>query len=153
MRENWSPGSGPAGRTGPGEKPNRKWVRLSTVAGYLLSVSLAAVLLGVYYGLIWTPGPPRNWTRTGERTWTQTEPGTGSGAADRLIDREGPVHQSESHVTGGDHRSNQITSDASPGQTPGPPGLLRAPTRRSEQGRTGTGRGRGVETVFKNFDV
>lgn len=35
---------------------NRKWVRLATVAAYVLSVSVAAVVLAVYYSLIWRPG-------------------------------------------------------------------------------------------------
>ncbi|CAN0054210.1 unnamed protein product [Lampetra planeri] len=34
---------------------NRKWVRLATVLVYVLSVSLAAIILAVYYCLIWRP--------------------------------------------------------------------------------------------------
>uniref|UniRef100_A0A4W3KDL8 InaF motif containing 2 n=1 Tax=Callorhinchus milii TaxID=7868 RepID=A0A4W3KDL8_CALMI len=36
-------------------KTNKKWVRLATVLAYVLSVSLAAVILAVYYSLIWKP--------------------------------------------------------------------------------------------------
>ncbi|XP_040189518.1 endochitinase A-like [Rana temporaria] len=36
-------------------KTNQKWVRLATVFAYVLSVSLAAILLAVYYSLIWKP--------------------------------------------------------------------------------------------------
>ncbi|KAM4633511.1 uncharacterized protein ACJ7VT_018979 [Polymixia lowei] len=36
-------------------KTNKKWVRLATVLVYVLSVSLAAVILAVYYSLIWKP--------------------------------------------------------------------------------------------------
>nr|XP_056707849.1 putative transmembrane protein INAFM2 [Euleptes europaea] len=43
-------------------KTNKKWVRLATVLAYVLSVSLAAIVLAVYYSLIWQPvrggGPP-----------------------------------------------------------------------------------------------
>ncbi|KAM4712636.1 uncharacterized protein FYW61_019921 [Anableps anableps] len=82
MREkkSWTAGFGPAGRRKPatytGEKKaqllakaNRKWVRLATVVGYVLAVSLAAVLLAVYYGFFWRPtsspgpGPGSNGTR------------------------------------------------------------------------------------------
>ncbi|KAM5129568.1 uncharacterized protein ACMZJ9_020089 [Mantella aurantiaca] len=45
-------------------KTNQKWVRLATVFAYVLSVSLAAILLAVYYSLIWKPvrtrGEPAN---------------------------------------------------------------------------------------------
>lgn len=62
----WTPGFGPAERGKPatytGEKKakwvaksNKKWVRLATVVAYVLSVSLAAVILAVYYSLIWRP--------------------------------------------------------------------------------------------------
>lgn len=36
-------------------KTNKKWVRLATVFAYVLSVSLAAVILAIYYSLIWKP--------------------------------------------------------------------------------------------------
>ncbi|XP_056350104.1 putative transmembrane protein INAFM2 [Oenanthe melanoleuca] len=36
-------------------KTNKKWVRLATVLAYVLSVSLAAIVLAVYYSLIWQP--------------------------------------------------------------------------------------------------
>ncbi|CAK6982440.1 uncharacterized protein LOC128377374 [Scomber scombrus] len=62
----WTPGFGPAERGKPatytGEKKakwvaksNKKWVRLATVVVYVLSVSLAAVILAIYYSLIWRP--------------------------------------------------------------------------------------------------
>uniref|UniRef100_A0A3B1IZB2 InaF motif containing 2 n=1 Tax=Astyanax mexicanus TaxID=7994 RepID=A0A3B1IZB2_ASTMX len=34
---------------------NKKWVRLATVFAYVLSVSLAAIILAIYYSLIWKP--------------------------------------------------------------------------------------------------
>ncbi|XP_034713785.1 uncharacterized protein LOC117935604 [Etheostoma cragini] len=36
-------------------KTNKKWVRLATVFAYILSVSLAAIILAIYYSLIWKP--------------------------------------------------------------------------------------------------
>lgn len=39
-------------------KTNKKWVRLATVFAYVLSVSLAAIILAVYYSLIWKPTSP-----------------------------------------------------------------------------------------------
>lgn len=73
---NWAPGLGASERGKPatytGEqkaklvaKANKKWVRLATVVVYVLSVSLAAVLLAVYYSLIWKPTP--GLTRTGDQ--------------------------------------------------------------------------------------
>lgn len=36
-------------------KPNKKCVRLATVVAYVICVSLAAIILAVYYSLIWRP--------------------------------------------------------------------------------------------------
>uniref|UniRef100_A0AAZ3SBV3 Transmembrane protein INAFM2 n=1 Tax=Oncorhynchus tshawytscha TaxID=74940 RepID=A0AAZ3SBV3_ONCTS len=36
-------------------KTNKKWVRLATVFAYVLSVSLGAIILAIYYNLIWKP--------------------------------------------------------------------------------------------------
>ncbi|KAA0711665.1 putative transmembrane protein INAFM2 [Triplophysa tibetana] len=36
-------------------KTNKKWVRLATVFAYVLSVSLAAIILAIYYSLLWKP--------------------------------------------------------------------------------------------------
>ena len=36
-------------------KTNKKWVRLATVLAYVLSVSLAAIVLAIYYSLLWDP--------------------------------------------------------------------------------------------------
>lgn len=36
-------------------KTNKKWVRLATVFAYVLSVSLAAIILAIYYSLLWQP--------------------------------------------------------------------------------------------------
>lgn len=58
-------GESPGG-SGLSEGPRGRWLRLAPVCAYFLCVSLAAVLLAVYYGLIWVPtrahaapaGPP-----------------------------------------------------------------------------------------------
>ena len=36
-------------------KTNKKWVRLATVFAYVLSVSLAAIVLAIYYSFLWKP--------------------------------------------------------------------------------------------------
>ena len=36
-------------------KSNKKWIRLATVLAYVLSVSLAAIVLAIYYSVMWTP--------------------------------------------------------------------------------------------------
>ncbi|KAK2184314.1 hypothetical protein NP493_270g01000 [Ridgeia piscesae] len=36
-------------------KTNRKCIRLATVLAYVVSVSLAAVVLAIYYSLVWSP--------------------------------------------------------------------------------------------------
>lgn len=34
---------------------NKKWVKVITVITYIISVSAAAVFLGLYYKLVWSP--------------------------------------------------------------------------------------------------
>ncbi|XP_021513364.1 putative transmembrane protein INAFM1 [Meriones unguiculatus] len=46
------------GAAGLSEGPRGRWLRLAPVCAYFLCVSLAAVLLAVYYGLIWVPTRP-----------------------------------------------------------------------------------------------
>ncbi|KAK3093063.1 hypothetical protein FSP39_010637 [Pinctada imbricata] len=36
-------------------KTNKKWVRLATVLAYVLAVSLAAIVLAIYYCFLWDP--------------------------------------------------------------------------------------------------
>ena len=47
--------TGDKGKTKMATKTNKKWVRLATVLAYVLSVSLAAIVLAIYYSLIWNP--------------------------------------------------------------------------------------------------
>ncbi|XP_036915338.1 putative transmembrane protein INAFM1 [Sturnira hondurensis] len=51
-------GSESPGGSGLSEGPRGRWLRLAPVCAYFLCVSLAAVLLAVYYGLIWVPTRP-----------------------------------------------------------------------------------------------
>nr|XP_057946699.1 putative transmembrane protein INAFM2 [Doryrhamphus excisus] len=72
-------------------KTNKKWVRLATVFAYVLSVSLAAIILAIYYSLIWKPtsassassgkpgtpegvtAPPPNITANNVTEWNSTQ--------------------------------------------------------------------------------
>ncbi|XP_014352259.1 uncharacterized protein LOC106706205 [Latimeria chalumnae] len=54
-------------------KTNKKWVRLATVFAYVLSVSLAAIILAVYYSLIWKP--VRSASNTTSQLGSSTKPG------------------------------------------------------------------------------
>lgn len=38
-------------------KPNKKAIRILTVAAYMLCVSLAAIMLSLYYVFFWNPNP------------------------------------------------------------------------------------------------
>ncbi|KAI4875135.1 hypothetical protein NFI96_000862 [Prochilodus magdalenae] len=66
-------------------KTNKKWVRLATVFAYVLSVSLAAIILAVYYSLIWKPAAATGPLGTSGNSDTSapsnvtTDAGTGSG--------------------------------------------------------------------------
>lgn len=64
-------------------KTNKKWVRLATVLAYVLSVSLAAIVLAVYYSLIWQPvrggaGPAAN---SSSQPHASPPPSSGPGSA------------------------------------------------------------------------
>ncbi|XP_060908872.1 putative transmembrane protein INAFM2 [Labrus mixtus] len=82
MRDPWSWTGGPGGRgraaSYTGERrarletrANKKWVRLVTVLVYVLTVSLAATVLVLYYSLIWKPTAGPGLTRTGTRAKTE----------------------------------------------------------------------------------
>uniref|UniRef100_A0A3Q1HI57 Uncharacterized protein n=1 Tax=Anabas testudineus TaxID=64144 RepID=A0A3Q1HI57_ANATE len=57
-------------------KTNKKWVRLATVFAYVLSVSLAAIILAIYYSLIWKPTSASSSTEK-PREVTPTRPRAG----------------------------------------------------------------------------
>lgn len=75
-------------------KTNKKWVRLATVFAYVLSVSLAAIILAIYYSLIWSPHKTNNSTTTTAATaipipTTATASGNGT---DSNSTQETPIH-------------------------------------------------------------
>lgn len=91
----WTPAFGPAERGKPATytgdkkarlvaKANKKWVRLATVVVYVLSVSLAAVILAVYYSLLWRPTAGPGLTQTGT-----VEPGAADSRTE-IDDEAGP---------------------------------------------------------------
>ncbi|KAI9563331.1 hypothetical protein GHT06_010792 [Daphnia sinensis] len=49
------PGENNGVKSGPGDEKNSKFIRLFTVVAYVCSVSIAAVLLSLYYFFIWDP--------------------------------------------------------------------------------------------------
>ena len=54
--------TGEKNKTKMAAKTNKKWVRLATVLAYVLSVSLAAIVLAIYYSLVWKPELPNTTT-------------------------------------------------------------------------------------------
>lgn len=46
---------GVSGKSKKQNKTNKKWIRLATVLVYVMSVSLAAIVLAIYYSTIWKP--------------------------------------------------------------------------------------------------
>lgn len=146
---NWTPVFGPAERGKPATytgdkkaklvaKAKQKWVRLATVVVYVLSVSLAAVILAVYYSLIWKPtaGPGLIRTGTGEpgATTSRTEMKTSEpGSAENQTNCSNNT-TSVSTVT---HRTG--SEKASPGdsaQVPTVPSTEPTGTPRAGQGVT-----------------
>ncbi|KAL0169482.1 hypothetical protein M9458_034078, partial [Cirrhinus mrigala] len=76
-------------------KTNKKWVRLATVFAYVLSVSLAAIILAIYYSLIWSPHQSRNTTTITTTTTAAgaAMPTTASGnGTDSNSTQETPIH-------------------------------------------------------------
>ncbi|KAK2498928.1 hypothetical protein MC885_015358 [Smutsia gigantea] len=87
-------------------KTNKKWVRLATVFAYVLSVSLAAIVLAVYYSLIWQPvgagtsggaaGPPlggSNATGPSGTSGTTTAGSNATGSSRHEAPRQAPPLQ------------------------------------------------------------
>ena len=63
-------------------KTNKKWVRLATVLAYVLAVSLAAIVLAIYYSLIWEPKLKTTTISPASSTLGVTDPGDGSSFAE-----------------------------------------------------------------------
>ncbi|XP_016099772.1 uncharacterized protein [Sinocyclocheilus grahami] len=66
-------------------KTNKKWVRLATVFAYVLSVSLAAIILAIYYSLIWSPN------KSGPNTTTTTTTASANGTESNSTQAT-PIH-------------------------------------------------------------
>lgn len=68
-------------------RTNHQWVRLATVFAYLLSVSLAAIILAIYYSLIWKPTPAGSSSRRPEvsvmscASWAMNDPQNSSSSS------------------------------------------------------------------------
>lgn len=128
---NWSPGRGavpvrgrPATSTVDQKAQNQKWVRLATVVSYVLSVSLAAVVLAVYYSLIWKPSPGPGLTRTGDPGPNQNRTMCEDGLCDSSWGRSALTHtdtRTDSR-TGGQTGSDVNLQTTGPGPADsGPP--------------------------------
>ncbi|XP_066550766.1 uncharacterized protein LOC136717178 [Amia ocellicauda] len=95
-------------------KTNKKWVRLATVFAYVLSVSLAAIILAIYYSLIWKPTSASTATAAPNTPHTATtsslaptENGTSSNQTDLISATDAPGS------TGAMGSDQQSTSDGS----------------------------------------
>lgn len=115
-------------------KTNKKWVRLATVFAYVLSVSLAAIILAIYYSLIWKPTSSAKPDHTNNSTTnnsennngTQTDPnvnGTGSEFNKTRQTREARSLSKSAHSESGDlykytlaHISDRQTDVKAPSQ-------------------------------------
>ena len=66
--------TGDKNKTKMAAKTNKKWVRLATVLAYVLSVSLAAIVLAIYYSLMWNPDIklPKSTTTTSSNMYPTT---------------------------------------------------------------------------------
>uniref|UniRef100_A0A8C8STL6 InaF motif containing 1 n=1 Tax=Pelusios castaneus TaxID=367368 RepID=A0A8C8STL6_9SAUR len=80
------PGAGEGLLLGGGRAPPR-WLRIATVCAYFLCVSLAALLLVIYYGLVWAPRGPGTENGTEPRPG---RPGLPAPAAPGLCNNSGP---------------------------------------------------------------
>lgn len=80
-------------------RTNHQWVRLATVFAYLLSVSLAAIILAIYYSLIWKP--------TAGSSSRQPEVSVMSCASWSITDPQNITSAAESHLS---HTNSTDTS-------------------------------------------
>ncbi|KAE8587624.1 hypothetical protein XENTR_v10022041 [Xenopus tropicalis] len=88
-------------------KTNQKWVRLATVFAYVLSVSLAAIILAIYYSLIWKP------VRSGGDVGNGQEVSTFSSNSTTVVFDETPlvINASEDSVKQSSVRDEIIAGD------------------------------------------
>ncbi|XP_067413343.1 putative transmembrane protein INAFM1 [Emydura macquarii macquarii] len=137
---------------GGGRAPPR-WLRVATVCAYFLCVSLAALLLVIYYGLVWAPRGPAAENGTEPRPGG---PGPQALPAPRLCNHSGPgqraLEAAEPGARAGGWARRKRGSQPAPeerGPTsatprgPGERGPPAAPLEQGPGGRTGWRGGEG----------
>ncbi|TSR99394.1 putative transmembrane protein INAFM2 [Bagarius yarrelli] len=119
-------------------RTNQQWVRLATVFAYVLSVSLAAVILAIYYSLIWKPTPsgfssrPPQMSVMSCASWSINDSQNSTSAADlshnnaSLPDMQENITTTTTITTAAAVWSVANTAEPSPGSTDAQPS--RAPT-------------------------
>lgn len=91
-------------------KQNKKMVRVVTVIIYVFSVSLAAIMLSLYYGFFWK-APPYNPTNTPPRRSQITDNVTSNKTACSCVDPHGRCHPTQlpahptTHTTNSSHHT------------------------------------------------
>ncbi|KAG7316301.1 hypothetical protein KOW79_019842 [Hemibagrus wyckioides] len=117
-------------------RTNQQWVRLATVFAYVLSVSLAAIILAIYYSLIWKPTSSGSSSRRPEMSvmscasWSITESQNSTHAADLSHTNNtnaSSLETQENNTTTAWLVALQSTAEPSPGSTDAQPS--RAPTQ------------------------
>ncbi|XP_041660872.1 putative transmembrane protein INAFM2 [Cheilinus undulatus] len=110
-------------------RANKKWVRLATVLLYILTVSLAAVVLVLYYSLIWTPTAAPGLTRTGASGTTTSGTRTKESSAYNP-NSAGPDHSSQYPSTRAARPSQDQVGSSSPAliSTAAPPVTVEDPS-------------------------
>ncbi|KAM9435711.1 uncharacterized protein Hap1MRO34_001783 [Clarias gariepinus] len=123
-------------------RTNQHWVRLATVFAYVLSVSLAAIILAVYYSLIWKPTAP------GSSPRRPVIPGCASGAITKDAQNTSAASDADlSHTNSTDTPSSSSPSSSSSWLDPTDPSWRsssdappsRAPPSRAPPGHTPAG--------------
>lgn len=120
-------------------KTNKKWVRLATVFAYVLSVSLAAIILAIYYSLIWKPtsasssvvrpGLPEG-VSVASNLSTKTTPSTLANSTDTKSTQTGPLLLNVTSKTGliSDPQAETKAQVFNWGDIPKNPGVLSGDT-------------------------
>lgn len=103
-------------------RTNHQWVRLATVFAYLLSVSLAAIVLAIYYSLIWKPTTGSS-SRHPEvsvmscASWSITDPQNSTSAAESNLSHTNSTDTSKhENITGTWSEPSHGPTDAQPAQ-------------------------------------
>lgn len=128
-------------------KTNKKWVRLATVFAYVLSVSLAAIILAIYYSLIWKPttassagSKPETTTTANISTnvsSTTNGPDTYSTQLDLALNDTGPNGLNATFQSKMRSRSGAILTEDTGDAHPQPRGLYTSPRGHTPSQATG----------------